>query len=102
MVGCETAEWMAKAGKQVIIVEQLAEVAGDMESRTRKLLLDRLESHKVELICNTRVECFEKDKIICCQGGLRFDIGGVDNIVLPSDIKANNLIPQIQSKKVLG
>jgi pyruvate/2-oxoglutarate dehydrogenase complex dihydrolipoamide dehydrogenase (E3) component len=100
MVGCETAEWIAKDGKQVIIVEQWAEVAGDMESRTRKLLLDRLESYKVEIICKTKVECLEKDKIICCQGGLRLEMEGVDNIVLALGYRANSFIPQVPSKKV--
>ncbi len=100
MVGCETAEWIAQDGKQVTVVEQVAEVAVDMEARTRKLLLDRLESHRVEIICNTKVECLEKDKIICCQGGLRFNIGGIDNIVLALGYRANSLIPQIPGKKV--
>ena len=49
MVGCETAEWLAAAGKQTIIVEQLPQLAGDVEVRTRKLLLNRLTAHKVEI-----------------------------------------------------
>jgi pyruvate/2-oxoglutarate dehydrogenase complex dihydrolipoamide dehydrogenase (E3) component len=100
MVGCETAEWIAKEGKQVTIVEQLGEVAGDMESRTRKLLLARLESYKVDILCNTRVECLGKDKIICCQKGLTFEIAGADNIVLALGYRASSLIPKIQSPKV--
>jgi 2,4-dienoyl-CoA reductase-like NADH-dependent reductase (Old Yellow Enzyme family)/thioredoxin reductase len=100
MVGSETAEWIAKDGKQVIIVEQLPEVAADMESRTRKLLLDRLESHRVEILCNTKVECFGKDKVVCCQGGLRLEIGGVDSIVLALGYRASSLVSQIQSGKV--
>jgi 2,4-dienoyl-CoA reductase-like NADH-dependent reductase (Old Yellow Enzyme family)/thioredoxin reductase len=100
MVGCESAEWIAKSGKQVIIVEQLAQVAGDVEARTRKMLLARLESHKVELICNAKAEYFGKDKVVCSQGGIRFEIEGVDNIVLALGYRANSLMSQIQSAKV--
>ena len=100
MVGCETAEWIAAKGKQVSIVEQLGEIASDMESRTRKLLLARLESHQVDIICNTKVECFEKNKVIGCQKGLRFEISGVDNIVLALGYRKNSLISQIPSQKV--
>jgi 2,4-dienoyl-CoA reductase-like NADH-dependent reductase (Old Yellow Enzyme family) len=75
MVGCETAEWIAQQGKQVIIVEQLAEVARDMESRTLKLLLERLEYHRVEIICGTKVECCKGDKVICRQGGVEWREG---------------------------
>jgi len=88
MVGSETAEWIAHKGKEVIIVEMMGEIARDMESRTRKLLMRRLEACKVEMLCNTRVECIEKNKVICCEGGLRFEIGGVDSVVLALGYRA--------------
>jgi len=100
MIGCETAEWLAESGKQVIIVEQLAQVAVDCEARTRKLLLDRLEFHKVEIICNTSAECFGKNKVVCSQAGIKFEIEGVDNIVLALGYRANSLMSQIQSTKI--
>jgi pyruvate/2-oxoglutarate dehydrogenase complex dihydrolipoamide dehydrogenase (E3) component len=100
MVGCETAEWIAQQGKQVIIVEQLAEVARDMESRTLKLLLERLESHRVEIICGTKAECCEGDKVICRQGGLRFEIEGANNIVLALGYRPNPLTSQLPANKV--
>jgi 2,4-dienoyl-CoA reductase-like NADH-dependent reductase (Old Yellow Enzyme family)/thioredoxin reductase len=100
MVGCETADWIAQNGKQVVIVEQLAQIANDVESRTRKMLLARLESHKVEIICNAKAERFGKNKVVCSQAGIRFDIEGVDNIVLALGYRANGLMPQIPSAKV--
>ena len=100
MVGCETAEWIANGGKQVVIVEQLAQVAGDVEFRTLKMLLARLESYKVEIICNAKAESFEKDKVVCSQAGIRFEIEGVDTIVLALGYRANSLMSQTQSAKV--
>jgi 2,4-dienoyl-CoA reductase-like NADH-dependent reductase (Old Yellow Enzyme family)/thioredoxin reductase len=100
MVGCETAEWIAQQGRQVIIVEQLPEVARDMEVRTLKLLLERLESHRVEIICGTQVECLAGSRVICRQGGLRFDIEEADNIVLALGYRPNPLILQLPVNKV--
>ena len=100
MVGCETADWIAQNGKQVVIVEQLAQVASDVESRTRKMLLARLESHNVEIICNAKAESFGKDKIVCSQLGVQFEIEGVDNIVLALGYRANGVMPQTPSAKV--
>jgi pyruvate/2-oxoglutarate dehydrogenase complex dihydrolipoamide dehydrogenase (E3) component len=100
MVGCETAEWLAAAGKQAMIVEQLPQVAVDVEARTRKLLLSRLGAHKVDIMCNTRVESLEKDKVVCSQAGVRFEIEGVDTIVLALGYRANSFIAHIESKKL--
>ena len=100
MVGCETAEWLAEQGKQVTIIEKLPEIAGDMEVRTRKMMLARLDSHRVEIICQTIVEGLGKGSVICRQGGLRFEIGGVDNLVLSLGYKANSLNLQLPSKRI--
>ena len=100
MVGSETAEWIAENGGQVTLLEQLPEIAGDMESRTRKLMLGRLDSNRVEILCNVVVERVEKNKVMYRQGGLTFEIGGVDHIVLALGYKANDLIPQIPSAKI--
>jgi pyruvate/2-oxoglutarate dehydrogenase complex dihydrolipoamide dehydrogenase (E3) component len=100
LVGCETAEWIAAEGRDVTIIEQLPEIARDMESRTRKLMLQRLAILKVEIICHTRVECFGEEKVVCCQGGVRFEIGGVDTFVLALGYRAHPFIPQLQNKKV--
>jgi 2,4-dienoyl-CoA reductase-like NADH-dependent reductase (Old Yellow Enzyme family)/thioredoxin reductase len=99
MVGCETAEWLAEAGKQTMIVEQLPQLANDVEIRTRKLLLNRLQARKVDVMCHTRVESLEKDKVICSQGGVRFDIEGIDAVVFALGYKANGQLAQAQSKK---
>jgi pyruvate/2-oxoglutarate dehydrogenase complex dihydrolipoamide dehydrogenase (E3) component len=100
MVGCETAEWIAAEGRAVTLIEQLPEIARDMELRTRKLLLERLAALKVEIVYQTRVECFEGDKVICSQGGVRFEIEGVDTFVLALGYRPNPFIPQLKNKKV--
>jgi NADH dehydrogenase FAD-containing subunit len=100
MVGCETADLIAQDGRQVIVLEQLAQIANDVEARTKKLLLQRLESHRVEVLCNTKVEGLEKGTIICSQGGVRYDIEAVDNIILAVGYRANSAVAQLRSEKI--
>ncbi len=57
LVGCETAEYLAKQRKKVTIVEMLDEVAGVMPLALRKLLLARLAYMKVTVL--TGVKCQE-------------------------------------------
>ncbi len=100
MVGCETADWLAQSGKQVIILEQLPLFATDVEIRTRKMLLQRLAAQKVDMICNAKAEQFNKDKVVCSQGGVEFTIEGVDNIVLALGYKPNGAFLQAQSSRI--
>ncbi len=98
MVGCETAEWLAAAGKKITIIEQLPRLATDVEERTRKLLLNRLEAHRVETMCNTRVESVAAGKVVCSQAGIRFEIAGDATVILALGYKANSPAAQLRSK----
>ncbi|MDI6755552.1 MAG: FAD-dependent oxidoreductase, partial [Thermodesulfobacteriota bacterium] len=100
MVGCETAEWIAENGRQVTLLEQLPEIAGGMESRTRKLMLARLNSNRVDILCNVVVESVEKDRVIYRQGGLTFEIDRVDHIVLSLGYKADSPTLRLESQGV--
>jgi pyruvate/2-oxoglutarate dehydrogenase complex dihydrolipoamide dehydrogenase (E3) component len=100
LVGCETAEWIASEGRHVTLIEQLPDIARDMELRTRKLLLQRMASFKVKIVYHTRVERLEGDRAICSQGGVRFEIEGVDTFVLAMGYKADPFILPLKNKKV--
>jgi 2,4-dienoyl-CoA reductase-like NADH-dependent reductase (Old Yellow Enzyme family)/thioredoxin reductase len=54
-VGCETAEFLAMRGKEVLLIEKLPELAWDVESRTRKLLLKRLLELRPTIHTSTEV-----------------------------------------------
>jgi pyruvate/2-oxoglutarate dehydrogenase complex dihydrolipoamide dehydrogenase (E3) component len=100
MVGCETADCVAGDGRQVIILEQLAQVAGDVEARTRKMLLQRLESHNVNILCNITVEAVENNTVVCAEKGIRLEIDGVDNVILAMGYRPNNFGQQTRSEKI--
>ncbi len=57
LVGCETAEYLAKQGKKVTVAEMLDEVAGVMPLALRLLLLARLEEMGVKIL--TGMQCRE-------------------------------------------
>jgi 2,4-dienoyl-CoA reductase-like NADH-dependent reductase (Old Yellow Enzyme family)/NADPH-dependent 2,4-dienoyl-CoA reductase/sulfur reductase-like enzyme len=100
LVGCETAEWIAAQGKQVTLIEQLPDIARDMELRTRKLLLQRMADYRIEIVCHTRVESLNGDKAICSQGGVRFEIDGIDTFVLALGYKPDQFIVQLENKTI--
>jgi 2,4-dienoyl-CoA reductase (NADPH2) len=55
-VGAETAEFLAQKGKQVILIEMLAQVASDIPNTGRQLLLFSLEDLNVRVLTTTKAE----------------------------------------------
>ena len=64
LVGCETAEFLAKQGKTITIVELRDSLAADMEVRSRKLLLERLQSYGVKGILKTQVSSISPEGVV--------------------------------------
>lgn len=81
-VGCETAEYLAAQGKEVTVVEMLPDVATELASWTRRLLLERLMAAQVEILTQTTVISIEAGRIIYDRQGISGDISSVDTIVL--------------------
>lgn len=54
LVGSETAEFLAEKGKQVTVVELRADIAADMEYKTRQMLMPRLA--ELGVVCMTETE----------------------------------------------
>jgi len=68
MVGCETAEFLARKGKQVAIVEKGADIAGDIGPIRRNLLRQRLRDHDVQIYLNGTLETIEEKSVILSGG----------------------------------
>ncbi len=56
MMGCETAEFLAARGKQVTIIEKMANIALDLGPIRRSLLRQRLAKSNVEILTNAEIE----------------------------------------------
>jgi len=103
-IGSETAEFLARKGANVTIVEMLPELAPDMEFQNRFLLLTRLGQLGVNVKTNHLLEGIKGNNvtIIDLQNMKRKDIAA-DYIVLamgiiPNDDLARNLRKQLKDK----
>jgi 2,4-dienoyl-CoA reductase-like NADH-dependent reductase (Old Yellow Enzyme family)/thioredoxin reductase len=81
MVGMETAEVLAGRGRQVVVVEMLEEVAGDMDPISRKMMMMRLASLPVETHTSTQLLRMEGRRAIAGGRGETRDLGEFDTVV---------------------
>lgn len=81
-VGCEVAELLATRGRQVTILEMLRELAADMETRGRRLLLQRLAQLDVQALTQCTVTTVEGGAVWYERAGLRHRLDGVDTVVV--------------------
>jgi len=94
-VGCEIGEFLALAGKRVVILEFLNDVAQNMEMRTKKLLLGRLSDLNIDIIKNAKVTAVENNKILFTRGGVPNQLHGIDTVVVAAgyNLKGMKTIP---------
>ena len=64
MVGCETAEFMAKRGNKVTVVEMKPMMASDMEPNNRAGLMESLRDAKVNMLTDTEIVEIKRDGVI--------------------------------------
>ena len=82
MVGVEVAEFLAKRGKQVAVVEILEEIARDMDPISRKLLLKRLEALPVELHTTTELLRIKDGRAFIDYRGDQRELGQFDTVIV--------------------
>jgi len=95
-VGCETAEFLAEKGKEVVVVEMLPEVAPDMEKNTRKLLLKRLDELGVKILSDVKVDEITDKGVKTIAQFLEADsivvaLGSVSNTKLADNLRGSGL-----------
>ncbi|MFC1929427.1 FAD-dependent oxidoreductase [Chloroflexota bacterium] len=98
-VGAETAEYLAKRGYQVTIVEMLEQIASDMDNISRQLLLYSLEDLGVKMLTKaTAKEITDHGVVIDCRGKQQ-DIE-TDTVILALGAKPNQKLAN-QLKKLV-
>ena len=63
-IGCETAEYLAKQGKKVSIIEMTDTLAGNTGKTDQTILLGHLKGHKVQLLTECTVEKITEEDVI--------------------------------------
>jgi 2,4-dienoyl-CoA reductase-like NADH-dependent reductase (Old Yellow Enzyme family)/thioredoxin reductase len=90
MVGCEIAELVAGKGKRVSVVEMLKDIAVDVPSRARLLLLERLAELRVEVQTNLKVVEVTREGVVAEDRDWNRHVIPADTVVFALGSRANN------------
>ncbi len=89
MIGIEAAELLSEAGKEVIVVELLDDIARDMEMVTKKLTLARIKSKSITIYTKTTVKSVLNGNVLCSIDGEEKHIGKVDAVIISVGVEPN-------------
>jgi len=89
MVGAETASHLANHGKEVVIVEQLPELALDEQFVVRGFVIKELEDRNVRVYVNTTVHEIKSDAAVIVTNGVKAEIPA-DTVVTATGAQSDN------------
>jgi pyruvate/2-oxoglutarate dehydrogenase complex dihydrolipoamide dehydrogenase (E3) component len=93
-VGCETAEFLVAGGARVTIVEMLQDVAMDLGSLNRGLLLDRMKQLGIEIFTQRTVQEIRTDRVIVETAGHTEEIR-TDTVVLAVGVRSRTEVGEL-------
>ncbi len=98
LVGLETALFLAREGKKVILIEMADEIGGDVGPLNRARLKEALGKTTVEIRCRTRLQKIDKTCITVHGEAGEYEIS-MDTVVLAVGAKAqNSLYPALAGR----
>jgi NADPH-dependent 2,4-dienoyl-CoA reductase/sulfur reductase-like enzyme len=90
-VGLEAADALAEAGNEVIVVELLPDLGGDMLGLEKEPILSRLaERDAVELHRETDVEEIDGDRVVARKNGDELAWEGIDHYLLATGVESHD------------
>jgi pyruvate/2-oxoglutarate dehydrogenase complex dihydrolipoamide dehydrogenase (E3) component len=93
LIGCEVAEYISDKEGEVILIEPTGALCQDAGTRTKWLLMDRLEKDpKIEKRLKTNIEKINDTSIVIQKDGKVEEIEGVDMVVLALGGVSNNTL----------
>ncbi len=96
-MGCETAEFLDKYGKQVTIVEMKPELASDVSTVPRDALMHSLMQTRIKTLTSRTIREITADGVVVDHEGSKTTLEGVDTIVLSLGVvTANKLADEIK------
>jgi pyruvate/2-oxoglutarate dehydrogenase complex dihydrolipoamide dehydrogenase (E3) component len=94
-VGLETAEVLLDMGKAVILLEMADQIGLDLNERARKLMIGRLWTKNIDVICKAIFEAYltSEKRVIIDRSGITEHLEDIDTVVfaLGYESKANEL-----------
>jgi pyruvate/2-oxoglutarate dehydrogenase complex dihydrolipoamide dehydrogenase (E3) component len=99
-VGSETADFLGDYGYDITIIDMISDIATEEQGSVRQFLLERLKSHNVKTILNSRVKEFLEDGVTYETEGKDKKITGFDSIILAMGYRAHNPLERKLRDKV--
>jgi NADPH-dependent 2,4-dienoyl-CoA reductase/sulfur reductase-like enzyme len=93
-VGCETAEFLARYGKQVTIVELRSDIAPEVPMVPRAPLVHGLEQAGIKLMTSTKVVEIRADGAVVERDGQLHSLRDIDSIVLATGARPANPVAE--------
>ena len=81
-VGLETADFLLAEDRELVIVEMLKQVGGDMSPRARKMVLQKLIRSGAEILTETKAIAIEENCLRLSRAGVMNRIMGIDSVVV--------------------
>lgn len=102
LIGCETALWLARQGRQVTIVEILPKLMRGglpVPEMNRLMLLDLLAFHHVRILTGTRLKEITGENVLVSDGKTETEVLQADTVVISVGLKPENgLYKQLQGE----
>ena len=93
-MGCEIAAHLGSQGKEVIVAEMLAEVALDLENRSRQALLQLLKEREVKILTNRKLAVIENGGAVLIDDNQDQMHQPADSVILAMGLKPNQALLQ--------
>ncbi|MBU2521780.1 MAG: FAD-dependent oxidoreductase [Proteobacteria bacterium] len=98
-IGCETADWLSKDGREVSVVEILPQVLPKMKKIPRERLLSRLSEKGVKIFTETHAISIEKNRInLRRKDGKKFFIEADKVVVAIQPKPEDSLLKELKNK----
>jgi len=81
-VGLETADFLLPQGKEIIVLELLKRAGQDMSPRARKMVLERLIQHGVDILTEAKVTAVLEDGVAFNRAGIVDQVRGRDSVIV--------------------
>ena len=97
LIGCETAEQFAAAGKKVEIFEMRDEAAMELTESRRIFMMKRLQELGVVIHVSTRIESINLPSLTISQQGIQETVSGYDNLIVAAGrLSDSELLGQVR------
>lgn len=90
LIGCETAEMLLDQGKEVVLFEQMKDIAAELTESRRTFMLKRLKDAQLEVHTGAEVLSIRLPELTVREHGEEKVFGGFDQVVVAVGRKAEN------------